>query len=204
MNIQGEYIFEGDRQIVWNMLQDPDVLARAMPGTQKLEKTGPDEYEGTIAMKIGPVNDVFSGKVVLKDKVEPSSYTMQVDGKGSSGFARVTAQVVLTDLDGGKTRLTYQAQLQVGGRLASVGQRLLDSVGRSLIRQSFESINQQLNAQLAGQPETAPETPSTGQVARRVALDVVKETLRSQPLVTAALLLLLVLLVIWLILRLSS
>ncbi|RMG68695.1 MAG: carbon monoxide dehydrogenase [Calditrichaeota bacterium] len=204
MKIQGDYTFEGDRQTVWNLLQDPDVLARAMPGTRKLEKTGPDTYEGTIAMKIGPVNDVFSGKVELKDKVEPSSYTMQVDGKGNSGFARVTAQVELAELEGGKTRLTYQADLQVGGRLASVGQRLLDSVGRSLIRQSFDAINQQLSAQLAGQPETAPEAPTTGQVARRVAADVAKETLRSQPLIIAAVIVLLIVLVIWLFLKLSS
>lgn len=181
MKLEGEFTFEGSREEVWKLLQDPDILASSMPGTKKLEKIGEDEYESEMQVRVGPVNGVFSSKILLKDKVSPQSYTMVVDSKGNAGFAKGTARINLTEPEAGKTLMKYEAELNVGGRLASVGQRLLDTVGKSMTRQSLEAMNQALQARIKPAEETGEvaETftpPTQVDFAKAVAKDVIRES----------------------------
>ena len=152
MIVDGEHTFPGPRQTVWNLLQDPEVLAKAMPGARKLHLTGDGTYEGVIRIGIGPVTAAeWSLNVALKDRVEPASYVMQVDSKGALGFTRGTATVNLDEVDGG-TRMRYHADLSIGGKVASVGQRLLDQVAKMMTRQGLDALNKELDARLAADP----------------------------------------------------
>lgn len=147
MDLEGSYTFEAPRDIVWQSLLDPDVLTRTLPGCEKLDKIGDNEYEGTIKIKVGPVQGKFKGVVSLSDLNEPDSYSMSVDGKGAPGFMKGTGQVRLEE-QGSSTVMHYTGTAQVGGRIASVGQRLLDSSAKALTRQSLDSIHQQIKARI--------------------------------------------------------
>jgi len=160
MKIAGEYLFEGPQDIVWEALMDPDALASALPGCEKLERVGEDEYEGALEIRIGPVQGAFKGKVKLSDIRKPDSYTMRVDGQGASGFVNATGHLKLRPANGG-THADYEGNAQVGGRLAAVGQRLVESSAKSIIRQSLDGLNEAVKARAA--TGTAPEPAgSTG------------------------------------------
>jgi hypothetical protein len=149
MIVDGEHTFPGPRQTVWDLLQDPEVLAKAMPGARKLHLTADGIYEGVIRIGVGPVTAAeWSLKVELKDRVEPASYTMMVDSKGALGFTRGSATVNLDEAAGG-TRMRYHADLSIGGKVAGVGQRLLDQVAKMLTRQGLDALNKELEARLA-------------------------------------------------------
>lgn len=149
MKIAGEYLFEGPQDVVWEVLMDPDVLASVLPGCEKLERVGEDEYEGALEIKIGPVQGAFKGKVKLSDIVEPESYTMRVDGQGASGFVNATGHLELRP-ENGQTHVDYEGDAQVGGRLAAVGQRLVESSAKAIIRQSLDGLNEAVKARAAG------------------------------------------------------
>jgi hypothetical protein len=150
MIVEGVHVFPGPREVVWNLLLDPDVLAKTMPGSAKITRTGPDRYEGTMAMGIGPISAAsFDVAIVVTDQLEPERYTMQIDGRGGFGFTRGIASVSLA-AEGASTRMLYQADLQVGGKIAAVGQRLLDSVSKLLLRQGLEAMTRELERRLAG------------------------------------------------------
>ena len=148
MKVEGKYLFDVAPQEVWDGLLDPAVLAATMPGCEKLELVGENQYEGTLDIKVGPVQGKFQGKIQLEDIRAPEGYTMKVDGRGSPGFVKATAVVDLVG-EGDQTRLDYEGDAQVGGRIASVGQRLLDSSAKSIIKQSLEGLNETLKARSA-------------------------------------------------------
>jgi carbon monoxide dehydrogenase subunit G len=127
VKIDGEYVFDGPREAVWEIVRDPDVLASALPGTQSLEQISENEYQGEMQVRIGPVGGLFTGKVVISEEVPPESLTMTVEGKGKPGFVKGTGNVQLASQESGKTLMQYQGDMEVGGRLASVGQRMMDS-----------------------------------------------------------------------------
>jgi uncharacterized protein len=107
MNLSGTYTFEGPRAVVWDLLQDPVVLAKALPGTERLSLTTDDRFEGVMKVSVGPVTAAkFDVVVTLKDKVPPQRFAMQIDGKGSVGFTRGTAHVELTEPPEGGTLMT--------------------------------------------------------------------------------------------------
>ncbi len=180
MKLEGEYIFDGPREKVWEIVRDPDVLATALPGTQRLEQVSENEYTGQMHVRIGPVSGVFSGKLIVSDEVPPESYTLSVEGKGAPGFGRGTGHVQLQELDDDKTLIKYEGEMQVGGRIAGVGQRLIDTASRSMIGQGLESLNNALKAQgEAAEEGVAVEytPPSEAKFAAAVARDVAKEML---------------------------
>jgi carbon monoxide dehydrogenase subunit G len=147
MEISGTYTFNAPREVVWPALLDPEVLAKIMPGCEKLEQIGENEYEGVIKIKIGPVQGVFQGKVSLSNISAPESYHMSVDGKGGPGFMKGEGEVRL-EPQGDSTLMHYSGKAQVGGRLASVGQRLLDSSAKALTKQSLDGLDKQIQARL--------------------------------------------------------
>jgi hypothetical protein len=161
LKIQGEHRFSAPRQEVWNALLDPDVLSRTVPGSQGLERTGDNEFKGELTMKIGPVSGVFQGKVALQDLEPPSGYTLKLDGRGAPGFVNGTGAIRLEDDAAGGTVLHYDVDAQVGGRIAGVGQRLLESSAKVITRQALEALDVQIQARSA---DTAPggSQPSGG------------------------------------------
>ena len=150
MIVEGSYTLPGKPEAVWDLLMDPDVLAKAMPGTRTLAKTAADRYEGTMAVGIGPITAAeFEISITLREVKRPDSYTMQIEGKGRFGFTRGTAQVELAATpEGACTAMGYHADLQVGGKIAGLGQRLLDSVSRMLTRQGLQSLQREVAARL--------------------------------------------------------
>ncbi len=160
MKLAGEYIFDGPREDVWELLRDPQALAAALPGTQSLNQVSENTYEGTMNVRVGPVSGVFSGRVTIANEVPPESYTLSVEGKGSPGFANGTGNVHLIDQGDAKTLMQYEGELQIGGKLASVGQRLMESVSKSMTRQGLESLNNALQARMV--TETEEQVPSQG------------------------------------------
>ena len=183
MDIAGEYTFDAPQALVWEALQDPNVLGSVLPGGQAFEQVGENEYAGTLKVKVGPVQGKFKGKIVLENIVEPTSYTMNVDGKGQPGFVKASGDVVLAENeeDANKTTMSYVGKAHIGGRLASVGQRLMDSSAKAIIRQTLEGLNEYLSAKyqasLVGEEvelEDA-EAPSELEFAKNVAKDVVSD-----------------------------
>jgi uncharacterized protein len=148
MKLEGTFTFGGPQEAVWELLQDPAVLARSLPGVEQLDATGPDQYRGVMKVSVGPVTAArFNVTVALTDKIEPSHFVMQVDAKGAVGHTRGTAVIDLAPADGG-TEMRYSSTVQVGGTIAAVGQRMLESVGRTMMKQALESLDRELKARL--------------------------------------------------------
>jgi carbon monoxide dehydrogenase subunit G len=140
MDLQGNRIIPLPRHQVWSALNDPDVLRACIPGCRELTKTADDRFAATVASKIGPVSAVFTGEVQLSDIVPDVSYTIAGSGKGGiAGFAKGRSEVVLADIPGG-TSLSYAATAEIGGKLASVGSRLLQGVAQRTADDFFTAL----------------------------------------------------------------
>lgn len=185
MKIEGSYPFSAPRDVLWPMLLDPTVLANVMPGCEKLETVDENQYQGILKIKVGPVQGKFQGDVVLSDISSPESYNITVNGRGAPGFVKGSGSLRL-EADGDMTMLHYSGDAQVGGRLASVGQRLLDTSANAIIRQSLEGLGQQVQARMMADASSelgmdempAPPTPpSQAQFAAGVAKNLVEEYL---------------------------
>jgi carbon monoxide dehydrogenase subunit G len=150
MIVEGTHTFRGPRETVWDLLQDPDVLGKAMPGAQKLTRTSEDHFEGVMKVSVGPMSAaVFQVTVDLVDKVVPERFTMQIDSKGTLGFARGTAHVMLAEAALNQTTMTYWSEMQIGGRIAGVGQRIIDKAARMMTEKGLDALQRELDARLA-------------------------------------------------------
>ena len=189
MHIEGSYTFAAPSEAVWDAIMDPEVMGRALPGGEKLEKVSDTEYVGVMDVRVGPVQGKFQGKIELTEVNRPQSCTMKVDGRGAPGFLTGSGSWRLAE-DGSGTVMTYAGDVEVGGKIANVGQRLMDSSAKSLARQGLETLDAQIQARLAPAPAAAPEAapaaapppprpapppPSTAGVAFETAKDVAKD-----------------------------
>lgn len=148
MIVEGDFTFRAPRRSVWTLLQDPAVLVKAMPGAQKLVATGDGTYEGTVRIGVGPVTAAqWTLSVALHDREEPARYMMKVDTKGPLGFTRGSASVELEEGEQ-STTMRYRADLQIGGKVAGIGQRLLDQVARQLTRRGLEALSREMELRL--------------------------------------------------------
>lgn len=152
MELAGEYTFNAPREAVWEAIMDPEVLANILPGCEHLDKVSETEYKGILNVRIGPVQGKFNGKVLLSDINEPESFHIDIDGKGAAGFINGGGDARL-DLIDDSTVLTYSGEAQVGGRIASVGQRLVETSAKSIVRQALESLDRNIQARIQPAPE---------------------------------------------------
>jgi carbon monoxide dehydrogenase subunit G len=130
MTMSGEVQLPASRQEVWAKLNDPDVLKSCIPGSEQLDKISDTEFQAVATVKVGPVKARWKGKVRLSDLNPPNSYRISGEGEGGvAGFAKGAATVSLADKDGG-TLLTYNVEAQIGGKLAQLGQRLINSAAK--------------------------------------------------------------------------
>ena len=140
MKLDGSRLLNGTREEVWAKLNDPVVLQRCIPGCEKLEQVSPTELQATVALKIGPMNARFNGDVTLKDLNPPESYRIEGSGNGGPvGRASGGADVRL-EQDGLGTRLDYDVDANVSGKIAQLGQRLIDSTAKSLANKFFDAF----------------------------------------------------------------
>ena len=145
MEMNGEKLISASKREVWDALNDPDQLLKAIPGAQTVEKTDEENLIARVKIKIGPISAKFSGKIKLSDINPPNSYTLTGEGSGgAAGFAKGSAKVSLEDHDDG-TILKYSVSASVGGKLAQIGQRLIDTAANKLADQFFGKFNEILS-----------------------------------------------------------
>ncbi len=151
MDISGEYVIPASRELVWELLNDPQILQQCIPGCEEVVASGEDEFTAKVTLKIGPVKAKFGGVVRLSDKVHPESYRISGEGKGGiAGFAKGGANVNLSEADEG-TRLVYEVDAQIGGKIAQLGSRLIDSTAKKLANKFFETFNEIATEHSAGE-----------------------------------------------------
>ena len=149
MEMHGSRVIAADRETVWEHLNSADTLEKCIPGCEELTRISDDEMEAKVTLKIGPVKAAFKGKVVFKNRVEPESLTLSGEGNGGiAGHARGGADVRLEDVGGG-TRLTYDASAQVGGKIAQLGGRLIQSTAAKLAGEFFARFEAEATARTA-------------------------------------------------------
>lgn len=145
MKLNGAHTFSAPRQKVWEFLIDPQRLAKCMPGCDKLEATSENEFSGQINVGLAAVKGMYNGKVKLDELQPPTHYKMLLDGKGKQGFIKGSGTIDLEE-QSGQTLLKYSGDVQVGGPLASVGQRMIDGAAKMMIGQFFTAMEAELKA----------------------------------------------------------
>jgi carbon monoxide dehydrogenase subunit G len=156
VKIAGTYTLDATRDEVWAALNDIDVLARVVPGCEQLDQTGDNEFEGTVKIGIQSIKGVYNGRIRLEDIQPPQHYKLVASGKSASGVVDGTGTVDLEE-QGEKTLLKYGGEAQIGGVLASVGQRLIEGAARQLINQSLKALAEQIAKRRAPEPEASAE-----------------------------------------------
>ena len=142
MKMQGEEIIAAPRQVVWDALNDPEVLKQCITGCDEIKKKSPTEFEAKVTARVGPVKASFVGNVKMSKLNPPRSYVISGEGKGGiAGFAKGGATVQLSDTADGSTKLSYDVDAQVGGKLAQIGSRLIDSTAKKMASDFFKKFN---------------------------------------------------------------
>ena len=150
MKIEGTHHLTAPRDRVYQLLVDPDVLQRCIPGCERLEKTGENTYSATIRAGVGSIKGVFTGTVRLEDMRPPAHYRIVVEGKGTPGFVKGSGDLDLEERDGG-TLIKYTGDLQVGGTIAGVGQRMIQGTAKMMAAQFFTALEAEAKT-AAGEP----------------------------------------------------
>lgn len=143
MKVEGVYTLPAPRQEVWELLNDPQVLARATPGIKQLDPQGNDTYNATIEVGVGPVKGAYIGKVSIADKAPPERMTLRIEGGGRPGTIKATGELRLEEQDG-KTVVAYSGDAQVTGLIASVGHRLIGGVAKQMVGEFFKALEKEL------------------------------------------------------------
>lgn len=175
MKVQGEHLFKGTPQQVWDLFRDTEVMAAALPGTRQMELVEENKYQAAMNVRVGPVAGEFSGELLISNEIYPQSYTMTVEGRGKPGFLKGVGDVILTDQGENQTLMGYAGEVQIGGRLAAVGQRLIDTVSKSIISAAFETLDNVLAERVAAAEENREvsyEKASESDYAAAVAKDL--------------------------------
>ncbi len=174
MDMQGSRTLAVTQQQAWDALNDPEVLKLCIPGCDKLEAAAENQYAVGMAVKIGPVSAKFAGRITLSEVNAPHSYTLAFDGQGgAAGFGKGQSQVKLSPgADAAHCELAYTVQAQVGGKIAQMGQRLIDGVARSMAEDFFKRFDAEMQrrfpAQATAVAPAAPATPITPETSTKV------------------------------------
>ncbi len=140
MKLRGSYRLPARQERAYELLQDPDVLGQCLPGCKGLEKVGENEYAMTMNMALASISGLFDGKVRLAEQDRPKSFRLHVDGSGRIGFMKGDGILTLVT-DGDATDVGYEGELQVGGTIASVGQRLMETTAKMMIKRFFDQLS---------------------------------------------------------------
>ena len=146
MELSGEHTFNVPREQVWKFMLDPEVLKACLPGCEKLDEIGPDEYLATMKIGISFIRGTFTGKVKITDKDEPSSYNMAVEGSGPQGQVSGVGKLELVDNGSGGTIVKYRGDANVRGSLARVGARMIQPAAKTIVGQFFDRMEKEAAA----------------------------------------------------------
>ena len=156
MQMQGQRTLSVSQQAAWDALNDPATLKACIPGCDRLEPAGDQQFNIAMAVKIGPVSARFGGQISLRDVVAPNSYTLQFEGQGgTAGFGKGLSHVVL-QAQGEGCLLSYTVEAQMGGKIAQLGQRLIDGAANRIAEDFFQRLDQHLS-----QAHAAAKTPES-------------------------------------------
>ncbi len=144
MKIVGDKTFDASPEAVWEALLDPNIMAKCIPGCQELVEIGPDTYSATLKVGVGAVSGTYKGRFQITDKVVPSRYTMEFEGSGKQGFVRGSGLTAVYS-ENGVTKVSYDCDVEIGGLIASVGQRVLEGVSKFLINQMFSQLGKSIS-----------------------------------------------------------
>lgn len=159
MELTGEHRIPAPRDVVWKALHDPDILKDCIKGCEKFEFVGDNEIVARVKAKVGPVSATFDADVFIENQNPPESYTLRGEGKGGvAGFAKGSADVHLTE-DGSDTILAFHAKATVGGKLAQLGSRLVDTTAKKYAADFFSNLSEKLSAGAEPHPEGAGAEP---------------------------------------------
>ncbi len=151
MKLEGTHQLEAARERVYHSLVNPEVLQRCIPGCERLERTGENSFSATIRTGVGAIKGVFEGKVRLEDLREPEHFRMVVEGKGAPGFLKGSGDLDL-EQDGNGTRVKYTGDVQVGGTIASVGQRMIQGTAKMMAAQFFTCLGAEASTEVGEPP----------------------------------------------------
>jgi uncharacterized protein len=140
VKISGTYTLPLPQERAYQVMQDPEVLARVIPGCESLEKIGPDEYRMKMKMALASLSGAFEGKVRITEQTPPNSFRLVVEGTGRIGFVKGDGLLKLTPAEAGGTEVAYEGEAQVGGTIAAVGQRLIDGTAKTMIKKFFDKL----------------------------------------------------------------
>ena len=176
MKIEGSYLFDFPRDAVWELLLDPHIISKTLPGCEELVTVGENEYRSTLNIQVGPIQGQFEGMVRLSDLIPPESYHLKLSGRGASGFLEGEGDLRLEN-ENGSTRLLYKIEAQLGGRIAAIGQRLLGSSARVITRQALEQLDRQIKVHSQGSQVSNQKVgdPSQTAFATKVAKGVLDD-----------------------------
>lgn len=147
MQIEGEYTINGPREVVYELLHDPGFLSKAIPGVKQMDRVEENVYQATMQVGIGPIRGMFKGKVQLSEQNPPKSYRLDIEGQGAAGFMNGNGTVNLVEADGeAKTTIQYTGETEVGGRIAQVGQRLVETVARKIINDGLQTLEREVQS----------------------------------------------------------
>ena len=177
MKIDGTHEIRASRERVYQALIDPAVLQRCIPGCEKLDKTGDNAYSATLRTGVGSIKGVFTGNVKLEDMIPPSHYRMVVDGKGQPGFLKGSGELDLDERDG-VTVIMYNGEVQIGGTIAGVGQRMIQGAVKMTASQFFTAIE----AEARTEAHEPPPTHGFFRTALRWFSGLLRRTFRRKPL----------------------
>ena len=143
MKLAGQYILPASPAKVWALLTDPNRLAKLLPGCERLDSDGPDRFKAAVKFGIAAISGKYAGTIEFAEKNPPNSMRMRLSGKGIPGFVDGVGHIELTE-KGGQTELRYTGEAQVGGMIASVGQRMIEGAARKIVDQFFAAASEEL------------------------------------------------------------
>jgi carbon monoxide dehydrogenase subunit G len=161
LKISGNYVVPVPPERAYALLQDPVILAKCMPGTDHLAKIGEDEYEMKMKMVIASISGLFAGKVKIADPNPPLSFKLVVEGSGKIGFVKGEGVLNLSPAGDPSTDVKYEGDVQVGGTIAAVGQRLLDATSKLIIKKFFQKFSEAAQAPDPAAAVTEPPKPQS-------------------------------------------
>ncbi|MDI3298770.1 MAG: carbon monoxide dehydrogenase subunit G [Bacillota bacterium] len=155
MQVKGEQVLRAPRPVVYDLLMDPEVLSRCIPGCKALRQAGDGAYDAELELGIASVKGRYTGHVEIRDARRPERYTLVLSGQGGPGFVNAELRFSLEEADGG-TRLSYEGEAQAGGTIAGVGQRMLGGVAKLITGQFFSALTREVEARAEQGEASAP------------------------------------------------
>ncbi|MHB8621504.1 MAG: SRPBCC family protein, partial [Chloroflexota bacterium] len=156
MKLDGSYTFNAPRQVVWDTLQDPEALRKAIPGVETFDKIAEDSYDARIKIGVASIKGTYRGKIRIYDQQEPTHYKLSIDATGGPGFVKGEGIFDLLEDGPDRTTINWSGDAQVGGLIAGVGQRMIGGAAKMTVGQLWKAMDGQIQERLASSPGQAP------------------------------------------------